>query len=114
MLVCALFLTGTAPSFAQKAGRAAAEKAVRAQLREPSSARFTEMSFRARPNARGEPTDVACGKVVARNGAGGMSAAVPFVLFLKSSDVKFAENGISIENDTIGIDAVVYSNFCLR
>lgn len=59
---------------------------VRQKLREPATARFSDVSLAMRPNVRGESTKVLCGRVSSRNGYGGMSDPVPFAFF-PSGDV---------------------------
>lgn len=63
---------------------AAAEAAVRASLKDPESARFAEMRALTRPNARGEPTEVVCGTINAKNGFGGYTGAKPLVFLVKT------------------------------
>lgn len=57
---------------------AAAKSAVAAKLKDPESARFTETVRKTTPNLRGEPTDVVCGKINAKNSYGGYTGAKPF------------------------------------
>ncbi|MBR1362808.1 hypothetical protein ABIF96_006520 [Bradyrhizobium ottawaense] len=82
-------------------------------LRDPNSARVIAAIPRTVPNAAGVPTSVVCGKMNARNGYGGMSPAVRFVYLVETKETMFQQEvGIGLTNDTIGVGAVVYGNFC--
>lgn len=107
LLMLTLFVS---PLLAQSREITAAEKQVRQQLREPSTARFLGMSLRTVPNMRGETVQVVCGKVSARTGFGGMSGAIPFVYLVASRNAYLAAPGITLEHSDL--DPVVYGNFC--
>jgi hypothetical protein len=66
----------------------AAENAIRAKLKDPESARFSDMIRKTTANARGEPTDVVCGRVNAKNGFGGYTGFTPAV-YLVSRKVAY-------------------------
>ncbi len=58
-----------------------AKAAVREKLRDPDSAKFTNVTQRRAPNVRGDLVDVVCGEVNAKNGFGGYSGRIPFAYF---------------------------------
>jgi len=91
-----------------------AEQAVRQQLREPDSARFLSAEFKHSKNAKGEPTDVVCGTLSAKNGFGGMSAASGFVYIVKNPMTLLTDPSIALDAsmaEAVQMDSV-YSNFC--
>ena len=105
-------LASVSPAASQKAEIAAAERAVKAKLREPGSARFIGLAAAVVPDVRGSPKQVVCGKVSARNGRGGMSAAIRFVYFPETARISFSEDEILLDRDELGTGALVVANFC--
>ena len=68
-----------------------AEKIVRLYLRDPDSAKFTDVSFRMMKKPGGGDMAVVCGDVNARNGFGGMTGAQPFAVV--DGEAHFARKG---------------------
>jgi hypothetical protein len=87
---------------------AEAKSTITSRLKDPESARFSDVSYKTSPNARGEPTDVVCGMVNAKNSYGGYTGAKPFVYFVDRREPHMA--------DGVGFDAelggTIYKNFC--
>ena len=81
----------------------AAKKKVASKLKDPESARFTDVARRTVPNVKGDPTDVVCGMVNAKNSYGGYGGAKPFVYFVANADSTTTE-------EFVGADVV--KNFC--
>lgn len=85
---------------------AEARKEVATKLKDPESARFTDVVYRPnQPNMRGEPTDVVCGKVNAKNSFGGYVGARPFVYLI---DRRF----LTMSESAGDVATVVYDNLC--
>lgn len=102
----------TSPSSATVQDRAKA--AVLLKLKDPNSAKFGILTAMTSPNAHGEPTDVICGTVNAKNSYGGYAGATPFVYFVQSGDVKI-KNEMSSNSDVMAMLADnIYRQFCLR
>lgn len=90
---------------------AAARAAVARKLKDPGSATFDQLVRKTAPNTRGEPTDVLCGTVNAKNSYGGFTGAKPFVYLLKIGDAYIVENN---GDDTDAFVATaIYKRFCL-
>ncbi|HWV51561.1 hypothetical protein [Pseudorhodoplanes sp.] len=82
---------------------------VTSALKDPESARFTEVTYKpAQPNARGEPTDVVCGMVNAKNSFGGYTGAKPFVYFVDRKQVTMSD-GAGVDRE---LGLTIYKNFC--
>jgi hypothetical protein len=94
---------------------AAAEAAIREQLRDPTSGRFLSAVFKHTKNLKGEPTDVVCGELVAKNGYGGVSPASPFLYIVGSSPQSFlTDPSIASDPDTAElIGTPAYKHLCL-
>lgn len=86
----------------------AAKKAVLQQLKDPNSAQFGPSARQTKPNVRGEPTDVVCGAVNARNSFGGYSGMSGFVYFVNDPRVYFADGSGPVP----GLGPTVYYRFC--
>jgi hypothetical protein len=82
---------------------ASARQTVSGKLKDPDSAKFTDVARKTTPNVRGEPTDVVCGKVNAKNGYGGYTGAKAFVYFVGNKSSTTVE-------ELVGPDVV--NNFC--
>jgi len=82
----------------------AARRAVAAKLKDPESARFTDVSRRTTPNARGEPTDMVCGRVNAKNAFGGYTGGKPFAYFVADKSLYSYEGG--------DVDRMAINNMC--
>lgn len=101
-------------ALAQQAGTAdeaiyeAAKSAVIQQLKDPDSAKFGPLTRQTKPNVRGEPTDVVCGAVNARNSFGGYSGMSGFVYFVDDPRVYFADGS----GPVLGLGPTVYYRFC--
>ena len=63
------------------------------KLRDPYSAQFERMTRATRPNVRGQPTDVICGYVNAKNIYGAYVGAAPFIYFVADQDFNIARAG---------------------
>ena len=88
---------------------AEARSEVTGKLKDPESARFTDVTYRPdQPNARGEPTDVVCGMINAKNSYGGYTGAKPFVYFVDRRQVTMSD-GIGLERE---LGLTIYRNFC--
>lgn len=83
---------------------AGARQTVSGKLKDPNSAKFADVKRKTTPNVAGEPTDVVCGKVNAKNAYGGYTGAKGFVFFVAD------KSSVSIEEPLVGIDVV--KNFC--
>lgn len=90
----------------------AAKKHVPEALRDPASVRFLSTEVKVAPNAKGEPTTVVCGKLSARNGFGGMSAAAPFVYLVELKSTYIADESITVDGNA-SIASMAYARFCL-
>ncbi|HKU65955.1 MAG TPA: hypothetical protein VJQ06_12935 [Rhizomicrobium sp.] len=86
----------------------AAKNAVLQQLKDPNSAQFGPLARQTKPNVRGEPTDVICGAVNARNSFGGYSGMSGFVYFVSDPRVYFADGSGPVP----GLGPTVYYRFC--
>jgi hypothetical protein len=86
----------------------AAKKAVIQQLKDPDSAKFGSLARQTKPNVRGEPTDIVCGAVNARNSFGGYSGMSGFVYFVGDPRVYFADGSGPVP----GLGSTVYYRFC--
>jgi len=86
---------------------ASAKAAVTGHLKDPDSARFGGLIRQTRPNVRGEPTDVVCGNVNARNSFGGYTGMSGFVYFVEDRSVYLAE-----ESGPGDVGAIIYYRFC--
>lgn len=126
LLACGLALTACAGGSVQQAATeppppppkrnlkpadamAEARKEVATKLKDPESARFTDVRYLTTPNARGEPTDVVCGKVNAKNSYGGYAGASGFVYMVDYRSVSLV-GGKPIGG--MDVDLIVYRNFC--
>lgn len=83
---------------------AGAKQTVSGKLKDPDSAKFGDVKRKTTPNVAGEPTDVVCGKVNAKNAYGGYTGAKGFVYFVAD------KSSVSIEEPLVGVDVV--KNFC--
>lgn len=95
-----------APGYARPADAqalASARQAIAAKMKDPDSAKFTDVARRTALNAKEEPTDVVCGRVNAKNSYGGYTGAKPFVYFVAD------KSSVSIEQ-LLGVDVV--GRFC--
>lgn len=81
-----------------------ARRTVTSQLKDPDSAKFSQLVRKLAPNARGEPTDVICGSVNAKNSFGGYTGSRPFVFFVERAEVTMAEGD--------PVNTIVVNNFC--
>ena len=61
------------------------------KLRDPYSAKFERLTRATRPNVRGEPTDVICGYVNAKNLMGAYVGATPFIYFIARRDFQIGD-----------------------
>lgn len=86
----------------------AAKTAVIAELKDPDSARFGTLIRATRPNVRGEPMDVVCGQVNARNSYGGYSGMSGFVYFVGDKTLYFADGSGIVP----GLGTTVFNRFC--
>ena len=75
-----------------------AQKLVSARLKDPYSARFSDLVHKTVRTARGEPFDVVCGQVNARNSYGGYGGEKLFVYFVDSGQVALGEGKVSYTN----------------
>lgn len=121
VLVCGLAMSGCASGAVQQVATEApppkrnlksaeaikeAQGAVTGKLKDPESARFTDVNYRQnQPNMRGEPTDVVCGKVNAKNSFGGYVGARPFVYLVDQRLLTMSETAGDVAT-------VVYGNLC--
>lgn len=123
VIVCALALAGCAGGAVQQVATeppppppkrnlkpadamAEARKEAIAKLKDPESARFTDVVYRPnQPNLRGEPTDVVCGKINAKNSYGGYVGARPFVYLVDARLLTMSESAGDV-------GTVVYGNLC--
>lgn len=103
--VCAL---GQQSGSADEAVYEAAKKAVLQELKDPNSAQFGPLVRQTKPNVRGEPTDLICGAVNARNSFGGYSGMSGFVYFVNDPRVYFADGSGPVP----GLGPTVYYRFC--
>ena len=103
--VCAM---GQQSGAADDAVYEAAKRAVIQQLKDPNSAQFGPLERQTRPNVRGEPMDVVCGKVNARNSYGGYAGMSGFVYFVGDQSVYFADGSGPVP----GLGSTVYYRFC--
>lgn len=85
-----------------------AKRAVAAKMKDPESARFADVAHRVSPNARGEPTDVVCGMVNAKNSFGGYTGARPFVYMVDLKQAQLTE-GDRLQAE---LGMTIYKNFC--
>ena len=100
----AAFLAGLAPASAEAPQIQAARAAVKATLRDPGSAQFSEVA--AKPGA-------VCGWVNARNGFGGYGGRLLFV-YVTASRRAFVLDPSSSAGADFAHDAVeAYERFCL-
>ncbi len=83
---------------------AAAKQKVSGKLKDPDSAKFTDVARKTTPNVAGQPTDVVCGKVNAKNSYGGYTGAKAFIYFVGD------KSSVSSEDDLVG--STVIKNFC--
>jgi hypothetical protein len=83
----------------------AAKTAALKLVRDPTQARVTDLQWTITPNVRGEPTEVVCGKISERSGAGGNMRARPFVYFV-------SEQSANYDNGSDDIDREIVKNFC--
>ena len=90
---------------------AAARAAVARKLKDPGSATFDQLVLKTAPNTRGEPMEVVCGTVNAKNSYGGFTGAKPFVYILKVGEVQIVDNNAS-DGDAF-IATAIYKRFCL-
>ena len=86
---------------------AAAKQVVTGKLKDPESAKFVDMRRKTTPNMKGEPTDVVCGRVNAKNGFGGYTGNKPFVYFVGDKSSISSEEDITLA----GVPSVI-RNFC--
>lgn len=91
----------TPPPAIVDAIKAAAAKA----LKDPHSAKWERMQRATRPNVRGEPTDVVCGYVNAKNSFGGYIGSKPFLYFVARQEL----NG---PDDRFGVLPDMLKTFC--
>jgi hypothetical protein len=92
---------------------AKAENAVRANLKDPDSAKFSDLSALTSPNVRGEPTKVVCGRVNARNSYGGYAGAAPFVYFVDEDKAYIAGGNPAGAGMMAELAGAMYRRFCL-
>jgi len=79
---------------ADAAALASAQRAIKDKLRDPDSAKFDRVTRKTMPNARGEPTDVVCGRVNAKNAYGGMTGFKDFVYLVARNEATVAEGDL--------------------
>lgn len=85
-----------------------ARRTVVSQLKDPYSAVFGELFRTTSRNVRGEPTDVVCGKVNAKNSFGGYTGMKGFVFMVEHESAYLADSG-----GTLGdLGYTVYRRFC--
>ena len=108
-----LVLVNTA-ALAQTPWIAAAQEAVRAKLRDSSSAEFSELTMQLRALHAGGITIVVCGKVVARKVLGGMSAPIPFVYVHESGNVYLANREIALIDGNPTMIEAMNTSLCGR
>lgn len=77
------------------------------KLKDPYSAQYERLQRATRPNARGEPTDVVCGYVNAKNSYGAYIGAKPFLYFVARQELH-----MSGADDTLGIVPAMLTTFC--
>lgn len=91
---------------ADGAALASAQRAVKDKLRDPDSAKFDKVARKTVPNARGEPTDVVCGRINAKNAYGGMIGFKDFVYLVAWNQAIVAEgdelNHMVVRNICVG------------
>lgn len=81
---------------------------VKKKLKDPQSARFGALHRRTTPNVRGEPTDVICGTVNAKNGYGGYTGKTGFVYLVDGESVSLADGSGPLGK----LGSKIYSRFC--
>lgn len=81
-----------------------AKAAILAKLKDPDSARFSDVGRRITPNARGEPTEVVCGRVNSRNSFGGYTGPSAFVYIARYNEAHVAEGEF--------LDVAIVKTFC--
>ena len=86
----------------------AIKSAVLSQLKDPDSAHFGTLIRMTRPNLKGEPVDVICGEVNARNSFGGYSGMSGFV-YVVSIETAYLANESTGAPD---LGTIVYNRFC--
>lgn len=79
------------------------------KLKDPYSAQFERMRRATVPNVRGEPTDVICGFVNAKNSYGAYAGAAPFIYFVRDKDFNIQRAGDAA--DTVVMPAML-KTFC--
>jgi hypothetical protein len=90
-----------------------AENAVRAELKDPDSAKFSNLSALTSPNVHGEPTAVICGSVNARNSYGGYAGATPFVYFVDEDKAYITGHSSAGAGVMAELAGAMYRRFCL-
>lgn len=86
------------PGKPPKPAAVAALKATAAKsFKDPDSAKWDRMQQAMRPNTKGEPTDVVCGYVNAKNSYGGYTGAKPFVFFVERNDLMVSGEGGDVQ-----------------
>lgn len=91
---------------------AAAKGVLARSLKDPEAARFSELSRRTTQNARGEPTDVVCGLVNAKNSFGAYIGTKPFVYFVARKEAHMAGEGGG-SNVMSEVETTIVRNFCV-
>jgi hypothetical protein len=76
-------------------------------FKDPYSAKWERLQQATRPNVRGEPTDVVCGYVNAKNSYGAYIGPKPFVYFIARQNLQVAG-----ADDTLGVVPDILKTFC--
>lgn len=98
LMIAVLIFPGTAeaqskPSTVPPSIMSALKTAAAKKLRDPYTARFENVTRTTRPNVRGQPTDIVCGYVNAKNLYGAFAGPEPFIYFVADGDFQIARPG---------------------
>lgn len=68
-----------------------AKTVLKANLRDPYSAKITDVTYKISPNFEGELIPIVCGYVNAKNGFGGYIGVRQFVYFIQTKKISIAD-----------------------
>jgi hypothetical protein len=84
----------TLPGYVRPTDAQAIERAkiaVRKNLKDPDSAKFSDIFRKSQTNKDGVPVDLICGRVNAKGGFGGYTGANPFVYFVAENKLNLGD-----------------------
>jgi hypothetical protein len=82
--------------------------AVNAKLKDPQSARYSDMVRKIGPNVNGKPAEVVCGRVSAKDAFGGYGGTRPFVHFIADGATFLVDANPQPED----VAQIIYGRFC--